>query len=404
MTARPNPAPAPQSALVRACEHELHTIADWWLAHAVDHQYGGFYGEVDVDGQARARAPKSIILNTRILWFFSEAARVTGEPRYRDAAQRAYDYLCQHFVDREHGGVYWDVDAAGAVCSDKKQVYAQGFAIYALCAYYQLSGEDTAKTLALSLFTRVEAHARDTDRGGYIEALSCDWGALEDVRLSDKDLNYPKSMNTHLHILEAYTSLYGITQQADVSSALRHSINVFVKHIINAESGHLRMFMALDWEDHSAGLSYGHDIEASWLLLKALKVLGDTELEQRLTPIALRLADTCRREALGEHGELMDTYDFARQRTQPERVWWVQAEALVGFLYAYRYTGDKQYLEAVHGVWTFIKRYQIDPQGGEWFWLSSLDSGHRNHYKAGAWKCPYHNGRAMLEVMNTATP
>ncbi|WP_111642456.1 AGE family epimerase/isomerase [Marinimicrobium alkaliphilum] len=404
MSMRTIATPLAEAELPRACEAELHAIADWWLTHTIDRERGGFYGEVDVDNQSLPDAPKSIILNTRVLWFFSEAALATGDARYRDAACRAFDYLSEHFVDRAHGGVYWEVDAEGEVHADKKQVYAQGFAIYALCAYYRLSDNPEARALALSLFEHVERHARDADQGGYLEALSNAWGPLEDFRLSDKDLNFPKTMNTHLHILEAYTSLYQVAPQAAVKEALRHTIDVFAHHIIDTDSGHLRMFMGLDWQDHSTGLSYGHDIECSWLLLKALKALGDADLSNQLEPLAVKMAEVCHREALGKHGELMDAYDFSSQRYHTERIWWVQAEALVGFVYAYRHTDDCRYLSAAEKLWTFIKHYQIDTQGGEWFWLSTLDSGHRSHYKVGAWKCPYHNGRAMLEVMRLLSP
>lgn len=385
--------------LPEECQAELRAIADWWLMHTVDHEQGGFYGEVDVDNRPVPDAPKSVVLNTRILWFFSEAARICGEPRYRAAATRAYEYLTEHFFDPVHGGVYWAVDARGQMCADTKRVYAQGFAIYALSAYYQMSRHQPALAQAQVLFELLEKHARDREHGGYLEAFSRQWGVQDDLRLSDKDLNYPKTMNTHLHILEAYTSLYQVQPEERIGEALTHCLDCFEQHIINADNAHLRMFMTLDWQDHSTDLSFGHDIEFSWLLLKALQALGNPGLSQRLTPLALAMADACREEALGEQGELLDTFELSSQRYHNDRVWWVQAEALVGFIYAYALSGDTDYLTTANNLWTFIKRYQIDKHSGEWFWFSTLDEEYRSHYKAGAWKCPYHNGRAMIEVV-----
>lgn len=381
------------------CQEELRAIADWWLTYAVDHEQGGFYGEVDVDNRPAPDAPRGVVLNSRILWFFSEAARLCNEPRYRAAAIRAYEYLVEHFIDPVHGGVYWAVDAQGRTCADTKRVYAQSFAIYALTAYYQMSRYEPALAQALTLFDLLENHARDRDLGGYLEAFSVQWGELEDMRLSDKDLNYPKTMNTHLHILEAYTSLFQVQPNERIGEALTHCLNCFERHIINADNAHLRMFMTVDWQDHSTALSFGHDIECSWLLLKALRALANPTLSGRLTPLALAMANACRQEALGEQGELLDTFELSSQRYHNDRVWWVQAEALVGFLYAYTLSDDSDYLITANNLWSFIKRHQIDKNSGEWFWLSNLDEGYRSHYKAGAWKCPYHNGRAMIEVV-----
>lgn len=385
--------------LAGECQAELHAIADWWLTHAVDHEQGGFYGEVDIDNRPVPDAPKSVVLNARILWFFSEAARLCNEPRYGAAATRAYEYLIEHFIDPVHGGVYWAVDAQGRTCADTKRVYAQGFAIYALSAYYQMSRNQPALAQAQALFDLLEHHARDQKHGGYLEAFTRQWGTLDDLRLSDKDLNYPKTMNTHLHILEAYTSLYQVQRKESIGQALTHCLDCFERHIVNADNAHLRMFMTLDWQDRSTELSFGHDIEFSWLLLKALQALANPGLSQRLTPLALAIAGACRKEALGEQGELLDTFELSNQRYRNDRVWWVQAEALVGFLYAYTLSNDSDYLFTANNIWSFIKRHQIDKNGGEWFWLSNLDEGYQSHYKAGAWKCPYHNGRAMIEVI-----
>jgi mannobiose 2-epimerase len=317
--------------------------------------------------------------------------------RHRAAADRAYHYLVEHFFDHEHGGVFWELDAEGRPCNTKKQVYAQAFTIYSLTAYHALTGLREAMDYALSFFELMEKLTRDRKAGGYLEAFTREWGELDDLRLSDKDLNFPKTMNTHLHVIEAYTALYEQTPTAEVESALRHLLECFDKRIIDPENFHQRMFMTEDWADHSAGLSYGHDIECSWLLHKALKALKNPEVNTQLMPSVLGLASACLREGLSARGDLMDAWDFATRRHHHASIWWVQAEALVGFINTYALTGDDKYLAAAERLWDFIRQHHVDGEHGEWLWLSRLDDGYQDHYKAGFWKGPYHNGRAMLE-------
>lgn len=388
------------TSLQQEFRQELIAIADWWAKYAVDHEQGGFYGEIDVNNKPVTHASKGVILNARILWFFSEAAQEIDNPVYRSCATRAYDYLVAHFFDKEHGGVYWELDAAAAPINTRKQVYAQAFTIYALCAYYQLTGDAQALARALECFNLVEQYAIDREREGYLEAFTREWGVIEDLRLSEKDLNYPKSQNTHLHILEAYTTLHQAHPAAEVKAALKYNIEMFDKYMIDRNTHHLRMFMDLEWNDFSPGYTYGHDIEASWLIAKALESLGDDAYTAALTPTLIKIAQVTVNEAIGPQGQVIDSYDFATRTTNVDTVWWVQAEALVGFLYAYVTTGDEQYYNAAENAWQFIKTYQIDRQHGEWFWMSSVDGQDTAaHYKVGFWKCPYHNGRAMMEAI-----
>ncbi|HEX7762678.1 MAG TPA: cellobiose 2-epimerase EpiA [Cellvibrio sp.] len=396
-----NVAMLPSSAVVLQQEFraELIAIADWWASHTIDQQQGGFYGEVGADNLPVPGASKGIILNARILWFFSEAAQQINNPVYRDCADRAYAYLIAHFFDETHGGVYWELDAAGVPINTKKQVYAQAFTIYALCAYFQLTGDAQALARALECFQLVEQHAIDGVNQGYLEAFTREWGVIDDLRLSEKDLNYPKSQNTHLHILEAYTTLYQAHPAPEVQAALKYNIEMFDRYMIDRNTHHLRMFMDMQWNDFSPGYTYGHDIEASWLIAKALESLGDDSYTRELTPTLLRIADVTLQEGVGELGQVLDSYDFASATVNNDTVWWVQAEALVGFLYAYSVSGEQKYMAAAEAVWAFIKKYQIDSEG-EWLWLSRLHApGVTPHYKVGFWKCPYHNGRAMMEAI-----
>ncbi len=393
----------PLSAVVLEQEFraELIAIADWWVAHTLDQQQGGFYGEVGADNQPLPSASKGIILNARILWFFSETAQQVSTPVYRECATRAYDYLVAHFFDETYGGVYWELNAVGEPINTKKQVYAQAFTIYALCAYFQLTGDSQALVRAQECFNLLEQHAIDHVNQGYLEAFTRDWGVIEDLRLSEKDLNYPKSQNTHLHILEAYTTLYQAHPSTGIRAALAYNIALFDKYIIDKSTHHLRMFMDLQWKDFSPGYTYGHDIEASWLIARALESLGDETITRALTPTLIRIVDVTLNEGVGERGQVLDSYDFASAQTNTDTVWWVQAEALVGFLYAYSVSGEQKYFAAAQAVWEFIKNYQIDHDSGEWLWLSRLHiPAESPHYKVGFWKCPYHNGRAMMEAIH----
>lgn len=378
---------------------ELIRIADWWVKHAVDNEQGGFVGEISADNQVIAGASKGVILNARILWFFSETAQYLDNPDYRACADRAFNYLTSYFVDAEYGGFYWELNAAGEPINTKKQVYAQAFVIYALCSYFQLTQDESALNLALNTFELVEEKAIDREREGYLEAFTREWGLIEDLRLSEKDLNFPKSQNTHLHVLEAYTRLALVEPTAQVKNALRYNIAMFDKYMINRDNYHLRMFLDLDWQDFSPGFTYGHDIEAAWLIAKALDALGDADYTQALMPDLIKVAATTEKEGIGEFGQVLDAYDFSTKKISPDTVWWVQAEAVVGFLFAYVATKESHYLDKAVAVWEYIKRYQIDAENGEWFWLSSLDQqAQPPHYKVGFWKCPYHNGRAMIEA------
>lgn len=391
------------SPVAEQFENELYAIADWWVTHTVDEVNGGFLGEITVENQIVANANKGIILNTRILWFFSEIACFvkdkTRQARYQSCAARAYDYLIAHFLDSVHGGVFWELTAQGEVINSRKQVYAQAFAIYALASYFKLTKDETAINLAYKIFELIESRAIDEQHEGYIEAFSGDWGALNDFRLSEKDMNSPKSMNTHLHVLEAYTNLYAVDGHIQVGNAVRRCLQYFDNFIIDHEAGHLRMFQSMAWEDISNSWSYGHDIESSWLLWEAVELLHDQALIGKFKPIVLHLSVTCLQQAVGEHGEVLDAYNYKTKTLSHERVWWVQAEALVGFLTAYGLNNNQAFKNAAFGVWEFIKKYQRDNQGGEWHWLSVLDAPQVGDCKMGFWKAPYHNGRAMMQAL-----
>jgi len=383
---------------------ELLSIATWWADHAVDWIHGGFHGEIDANNNVVDRANKGVILNARILWFFSEATLHTtsesGSARYRECAARAYDYIIQRFLDHEFGGVYWEVDIEGKPVNSRKQVYAQAFAIYALSAYFKVTRNREVLDHALRLFKLLESKAIDREHEGYLEAFARDWSSIDDMRLSTLDLNYPKSQNTHLHILEAYTALHDVHPVGEVKAALRYSIQMFDRYMINRDNHHLRMFMDMQWNDFSPGYTYGHDVEAAWLIARALESLVDATYTASLMPTLLKIVDVTLSEALTDDGQLLNAYNLRSQSVDTSSHWWVQAEALVGFLFAYAQTRNERYLRAADDIWQFIKLHQIDHVNGEWFWLADNDKTNgKENYKVGFWKCPYHNGRAMMEGM-----
>ncbi|WP_206485957.1 AGE family epimerase/isomerase [Thalassotalea sp. G2M2-11] len=383
----------------QSVREELDNIANWWMDNTLDRQHGGFIGEMDHLGNIVKGANKGIILNSRILWFFSELAIFSGQEDHKKVAERAFEYFMTYFDDRVYGGALWELSAEGEFVHGKKQTYAQCFSIYALSAYYKLTQSVKALVKANEYFELIEKHARDRVNGGYVEASTRDWLSIEDFRLSEKDLNVPKSMNTHLHVLEAYASFYQINPTEKTEEALRHVIEIFVENIVDQQSGHQKLFFDMTWKDKSSAFSYGHDIEASWLLWEAVELLGDEAVKITVKPIVLQLASACLAEAIGDQGQVCDEFDFTTQRRHQSSEWWVQAEALVGFMNAYYLTANTQYLDVCKPIWQFINHYHLDKENGEWHWLSSNDtSSLSSGYKVGFWKAPYHNGRAMMEL------
>lgn len=375
---------------------ELHAIKDWWATQALDTHNGGFAGEVSNEGVARHDAKKGAVLNARILWFFSEAGLCLDDPLAKTMAHRAYNALSSHFTDKEHGGLFWSINADGSVLESKKQTYAQAFGIYAYCAYYKLTGNVEALSAATTLFDIIESRCVDRSNNGYHEALSQNWLPLEDVRLSEFDSNYPFSMNTHLHVLEAYTELQKTAPSKRVREALINLIHIHNDYIMREDGSHCRLFFDGDWNDYSKEISHGHDIEASWLIQEACLAVDDRPLTKLVRPKILSLADKCFDTGYADRLYVYNEthIDGPIDKTS---IWWVQAEALVGFLNSYHMTGNKEHLQAALTLWEFVKSHHIDSKYGEWRWSALVDGAAKiRPYKCGMWKAPYHNGRAMI--------
>ena len=429
------------NSIVHTMKQEMQDVLQgnilrFWIDKMQDRENGGFYGRIDGNGVLHPEAEKGAILNARILWSFSAAYRVLKEAKsgksevksYLDMATRAKEYFIEHFIDREYGGVYWSVDYKGNPLDTKKQFYAIGFAIYGLTEYARATGDREALEYALNLYDCIEEHAFDREHNGYIEACTREWGEIADMRLSELDANYPKSQNTHLHIIEPYTNLLrclkelhaqescdyvpvlgsvlpvGVTVPMEtvmaVEASLRNIIGIFTDKILNPETHHLDLFFEMDWTRGAGRLeSYGHDIECSWLMHEAALVLGDQQVLAKVEPIVREVAKASEK-GLRPDGSMIHEANLDTGHVDDDLHWWVQAENVVGWYNLWQHFGDEEALKKADSCWQYIKDQLIDYDNGEWFWsrhpdgtLNTIDD------KAGFWKCPYHNSRMCLEII-----
>ena len=405
-----------------------NNILPFWLEKMQDNENGGFYGRIDGSGVLHPDAEKGAILNARILWTFSAAYRVLEKKELLEAATRAKDYLVDHFIDPEYGGVYWSVDYKGEPLDTKKQFYAIAFAIYGLSEYARATGDREALEYALDLYDCIEEHAFDDEQNGYIEACTREWGKIGDMRLSELDANYPKSQNTHLHIMEAYANLLRCLKEmraqeqcdyvpaigsvlpvgisvppetmVSVEGALRNIISIFIDKILNPETSHLDLFFDMDWTRGAGHLeSYGHDIECSWLLHEAALVLGDENLLEKVENVVQKVAKASEK-GLREDGSMIHEANLDTGHVDDDLHWWVQAENVVGWFNVWQHFGDEEAFKKSEKCWHYIKENLVDFDNGEWYWsrhpdgtLNTVDD------KAGFWKCPYHNSRMCLEII-----
>ena len=374
-------------------------ILDYWMERMTDHEHGGYYGRIDGRDRLDATAPKGAVLNARILWSFAAAYRVLGKPEYLDAAIRARDYIIDHFIDHEQGGVYWSVDYLGQPFDTKKQTYAIGFVIYGMSELARATGDKKALDCAISLYHDIEKHAYDAVNGGYREALTRDWQPIADMRLSDKDENGSKTMNTHLHVIEPYTNLYRVWPLPELQQSIYRLLDVFSHRFYNPVTHHLDLFFDDEWQGRRNIQSFGHDIEATWLLYETLLVLGDQQATDRLRPLIASLAQAAD-EGLYPDGSMIYERWTDSGDTDRQRQWWVQCENIIGHANLYQYYNDREALDIVFSCWQYVKDHLIDRQNGEWHWAID-DRGNINldDDKAGFWKCPYHNTRMCLEIL-----
>ena len=383
----------------RELSSELGNILKFWSEKTADRINGGFYGKIDNDSQISPEAPKGSVLNARILWTFSAAFNHNPDQAYLDMATRAYRYITNHIIDKQYGGVYWSVDYKGAPLDTKKQVYAIAFTIYDLSEFYRVSGIEEAKQQAVDLFYLLVEKAYDAVNTGYFEAFTRDWKPIENLRLSAKDANEKKTMNTHLHVLEAYTNLYRIWPDRALKEHIEILLDNFIDHFIDHETHHLVLFFDENWNRKSDLISYGHDIESTWLLLEAAEVIGNEAMVEAIKSMSIPMVDATI-TGLDTVGGLWYEYEPVDGHLIKEKHWWVQAEAMVGFYNAWQISGDDKYLELSINTWEFVKDKILDKVNGEWFWgINKHGQVMRSEDKVGIWKCPYHNSRACIEII-----
>lgn len=374
-------------------------ILPYWMNRMVDEQHGGFYGRITGTEELMPQAEKGAILHARILWTYAAAYRLLHRPEYLAMATRAKAYIIDRFMDKEFGGIYWNLNYKGEPLDTKKQIYAIGFAIYGLSEYHRATGDEEALEVAIRLFRDIEHHSFDPLKNGYCEALTREWKEMADMRLSEKDANERKTMNTHLHILEPYTNLYRVWKDDGLKLQLRNLITLFTDRILDSETCHLQLFFDEDWNSKYRIVSYGHDIEASWLIHEAVLALGDADLLAKVKPVVKRIA-TAAAEGFTSKGGMIYEKNLDTHHLDADRHWWVQAETVVGYMNLYQHFGDEDALQKALDCWEFIKSRLIDKEHGEWYWsIRADDTVNREEDKAGFWKCPYHNGRMCMEVM-----
>ncbi len=366
---------------------------------ATDNEFGGFFGQIDGKGKVIKEADKGGIVNARILWTFSAAYSLLKDPLYLNAALKSRDYIFSHFFDEQYQGTYWKITFDGKPSDTKKQIYSQAFFLYALAEYYKASNDMKSLEKAISLFYLIEDKSFDKEFNGYFEAYSKDWKLLEDLRLSTKDANEKKTTNTHLHILEAYANLYKVWKEPYLEKQLRNLVKLFLDKIIDKQTNHLLLFFDEFWNSRSTLISYGHDIEASWLVYDAALALADPALIEQAGPLCIALG-TAALEGLQNDGSLIYERDDSHGIIDMDRHWWPQAETVVGLIHLYQLTGNNIFTEMAAKCWTYIENNLIDKVNGEWFWSIRADgSVNLLDDKAGFWKCPYHNARACMEVI-----
>jgi len=378
---------------------ELDSILAYWSKKTIDNQNDGFIGQINSNEEIISDADKGSVLNARILWSFSAAYQKTKNEEHKKIATRAFDFLSNHFYDPEFGGLFWSINSDTTPKDTKNQIYALAFAIYGFSEYYVISKDEKALAIAINLYLRIQKHSYDPVNKGYLEAFTRDWQPIEDLRLSSKDANEKKTMNTHLHIVEAYANLFKVWKDPKLQSDTVELLKTIEEHFINTQTGHLHLFFDENWVEKPDVISYGHDIEAAWLLLQCAEISEDENLIANYKKHAIQIAEVTQ-EGLDRDGGLWYEFDPKTNELIAEKHWWVQAEALIGFYNAYQLTGDEKYLEIVLKNWKFIKTHIIDQQNGEWFWGINKDYSLIEKDKAGFWKCPYHNSRACLELIN----
>ncbi len=395
--------PQPEvQAYARQVEAELRgDILPFWLAHARDRERGGFYGEIEGNLEVKKNAPRGALLTSRVLWTFSAAYRRYHDPEYLAMARWAYDDLLAHFWDQKDGGVYWRVSADGKPLDARKILYGQAFAIYGLSEYSRATGEQAPLDRAIEIYRLIERYAHDQAHLGYFEELTRDWKVSRDRGRFGSAMGSldQKSQNVHLHVMEALANLYRVWPDPGLKARLHEVADLMLDVVLDSRDHHLRLFLAEDWTPRSDEISFGHDIEFSWLMVETAELLGDQPLIERAKKEAVAIATVTLQQGVDTDGGVLAEAN-PKGITNRFKEWWPQAEATIGFLGAYQLSGDRKFFDASRGSWNFIETKLVDHKNGEWLQGISGDGRHKVTVKVSFWKCPYHNSRACMEVLD----
>jgi mannobiose 2-epimerase len=379
-------------------ENLTKNLLPYWSKYMVDNVNGGFYGRISGTDQVFPNEDKGGILNARILWTYSAAYRVTKDTSYLRLAKRSKDYIMAHFIDREFGGAYRSVKATGEPSDTRKQTYTQSFFIYGLSEYSRATGDKEALKTAMDIFECFEKYAYDKEFNGYFEVFTREWQRSRDRLIGEKDDKDEKTMNTSLHLMEAYANLYRVWPDQRMKERLKNMVEIFLDRIVDKETSHLINFMDRNWNSTSTIDSYGHDIESSWLIYEAATLLKDPALTARARATCIKIADAAA-EGLQPDGSLVYEKNLSTGHVNTSRSWWAQAETIVGYMNAYEMTGKEKYLDYSIKNWSYTKNHLVDNKNGGWFQSADASGATGRGDKGGFWVCPYHNGRMCLEVM-----
>lgn len=386
----------------RAYSQLVQTL-EFWLHETTDQVYGGFIGQIDYRNHKNPQADKGAVLNARILWSFSAAHQLIPHAKYFSAAHRAFDYIENHFLNHDSKGLYWSVDYKGRPKETKNQTYALAFMIYGLSEFYKISAHPKALEYALTLYQSIEEHTFDKQFNGYIEALDSSWNPLNDLRLSEKDQNTEKTFNTHLHIVEAYANLYQVWPDPHLKERISNLLQLSITYFVDPVAHRCRLFFDRQWNETLDHISFGHDIEASWLLTACAEKTQDIKMLSRLKKLSLNLVRGVK-NAVDKDGGLWYEKSLTNNDWIYEKHWWCQAEFWIGMIHAWQLTGTKHYFQLAEDNFNFVEKYIVDSQYGEWIWGIDKEMRPIEKDKVGPWKCPYHNTRAYIELIQRLKP
>lgn len=379
-------------------ENLTKNLLPYWSTKMVDNVNGGFYGRINGTDQVFPNEDKGGILNARILWTYSAAYRVTKDTSYLRLATRAKDYILKHFIDREFGGAYRSVKATGEPSDTRKQTYTQSFFIYGLAEYSRATGDKMTLETAKEIYECFEKYALDKESNGYFEVFTREWQRSRDRLIGEKEDKDEKTMNTSLHLMEAYANLYRVWPDKRLEERLKNIVEIFLDKIVDRKTFHLISFMDRNWNPTSTVDSYGHDIEASWLIYEAAGLLNDPVLLKRAKGTCIKIADAAA-EGIMADGSMIDEKNYVTDELRTNRSWWPQVETVVGYLNAFELTGDVRYLDYSINNWNYTKTHFVDTKNGGWYPSVSPSGVAGKGDKGGFWTCPYHNGRMCLEVI-----